>query len=73
MRYRWIGGPFLVAALALGACAPQQGADGSSAPAEATPSASSEATPSDAAGPTQTESPEASESAEATPSESYDY
>ena len=65
MRYRWIGGALLVAALALGACAPQQGADGSSAPAEAAPS--------DTAEPTPTESPEASESAGATPAEGYDY
>lgn len=72
MRNRWIRAALVVAALALSACAPQQGADGSSAPADATPS-SNAAAPSDAVEPTQTERPEASESAGATPAEGYDY
>jgi hypothetical protein len=69
MKYRWIGGPLLVAALALGACAPpDQGAGESSAPADAT----TEATSSPSADPAESVAPSGSESAEPTP-DSYEY
>lgn len=67
MKHRWIAAPLLAAALSLGACAPQQGTDGSAEPtAEATPAATPTAEP------TTSPSVEATESAAPTP-DSYEY
>ena len=69
MKKRWIGGPALVAALVLGACAPtQQGAEESAEASGATQSSA----PAMTAEPTESAEPMASESAAPTP-DNYEY